>query len=215
MLVIRQDNKTKTKVFRKPTWSGVYLHFHSYVPFTYKSGLIRTLFDRARKISSPEFLKDEERFLKDALRKNGYPSLIIEKFCSPGAPKQFGPEKKKVFIELPFLGDRISNSYRNLISKSVGCAYSFVKPVILWKCRRIPQRSLKDPTPLNERCGIIYEFTCACSSTYIGRTSRTLRDRVREHVPRWARNGRSQPPRSTNYLPAASPNISRSVLLWI
>ena len=203
VLVIRDGVKTKTKVYRKPSWSGVYLHFHSFVPFAYKSGLIRTLFDRARKISSPEFLAGEERFLTDALRNNGYPSHVIAVFSRPRAPKPYGPDKKTVYIHLPFFGDRIADRYQNLISKSVCSAYSFVKPIIIWKCKRIPQRSLKDPTPPAERCGIIYEFNCACSSTYVGRTSRTLRDRVREHVPRWVRSGRTQPPRSTNQ-PASS-----------
>ena len=88
-------------------------------------------------------------------------------------------------------------------SKAVRSVYSYVKPVIIWKCKRVPLRSLKDPTPMRERCGIIYQFKCLCSSTYIGRTSRTLRDRVREHLPRWLRTGKTQPLRSST-LPVSS-----------
>ena len=41
--ILRNDNKLETSVFRKPTFSGVYTNFHSFLPTEYKRGLLHTL----------------------------------------------------------------------------------------------------------------------------------------------------------------------------
>ena len=41
--VIREQGKFTTSVSRKPTFSGVYSHFDSFLPDTYKIGMIYTL----------------------------------------------------------------------------------------------------------------------------------------------------------------------------
>ena len=44
------DGSLKTSVYRKPTWSGLYLHFLSHAPMRYKRNLVRCLFQRAYRI---------------------------------------------------------------------------------------------------------------------------------------------------------------------
>ena len=199
VLVMRSptsDQITKTKIFRKSTWNGQYLHFHSCVPIHYKSGLVKTLFHRARKICSKDFLAEEEQFLTNSLTRNGYPKEFILKYSTARDPV-FGPKGKRMIIELPFFGDQIAKKYENKLKCISRQVYTVVEPKIIWKCRSIPQRSLKDERVESEKCGIIYEFKCSCSSTYLGRTSRSLGDRIKEHVPAWLKNGKKQPPRST------------------
>ena len=42
--------------------------------------------------------------------------------------------------------------------------------------------SVKQPRPMEERNGVVYEVPCAdCDRIYIGETSRSLKDRVKEH----------------------------------
>ena len=41
--VIREQGKFTTSVNRKPTFSGVYSHFDSFLPDTYKIGMIYVL----------------------------------------------------------------------------------------------------------------------------------------------------------------------------
>ena len=55
-------------------------NFFSFVPLHYKSGLIRTLFDRARKICSDATLPTEEKFLFDTLKDNGCPDDFLNKY---------------------------------------------------------------------------------------------------------------------------------------
>ena len=49
--VSRQQDKFVTTVCRKPTFSGVYTHLHSFLPMVYKVGMIYTLAYRLDKIS--------------------------------------------------------------------------------------------------------------------------------------------------------------------
>ena len=53
------SNLVLTSIFRKPTWSGLYTHFFSFVSISYKRGLVRSLFHRARKLCSPSLLQHE------------------------------------------------------------------------------------------------------------------------------------------------------------
>ena len=41
--IIREGNIFTTSVYRKPTFSGVYIHFDSFLPSTYKFGTVYTL----------------------------------------------------------------------------------------------------------------------------------------------------------------------------
>ena len=36
---------------------------------------------------------------------------------------------------------------------------------------------------------LIYSFRCICDAFYVGRTTRQLSTRIREHLPRWLRHG--------------------------
>ena len=47
LLLIKVDNKVEITVYRKPTHSGVFTHFTSFVPYPFKVGLINTLLSRA------------------------------------------------------------------------------------------------------------------------------------------------------------------------
>ena len=50
----------ETKIFRKPTFTGLYINWQSYVPLKYKKNLLFTLLDRAYKIcNSYAFIHQE------------------------------------------------------------------------------------------------------------------------------------------------------------
>ena len=48
--VIRQQGKFITSAYQKPTFSGVYSHFDSFLLDTYKAGMIYTLVNRCFRI---------------------------------------------------------------------------------------------------------------------------------------------------------------------
>ena len=50
--IIREQGKLRTSVHRKQTFTGIYTHFDSFLPSTYKIGMIHTLLYRCFRISS-------------------------------------------------------------------------------------------------------------------------------------------------------------------
>ena len=76
----RNNNRFLISVYYKPTFSGVFTNFDSYIPLLYKSGLISSLLYRAFKLCSNfEIFHQEIIFLKDIFKRNGYPSDFIDK----------------------------------------------------------------------------------------------------------------------------------------
>ncbi len=186
------EGKLSTCVFRKSTFSGVYMNFHSFVPMTYKRGLVRSLFMRAFRICSPEFLDDELITIRAILKSNGYPEYFIERYkvTSFDNTSVATVERKAVFISLPFYGDRSSFFIKKSINDLLGKFAPATRPVIIFKTKRIPVASPKDRLSVAPT-SLIYSFRCGCGSTYIGRTSRPLTVRAREHIPKWFMDGRS------------------------
>ena len=132
-----QDGTLSTSVFRKPTYSGLYLNWRSYVSKQYKLGLVRCLLHRAWSIcSSSELFESEVSFIRSILRANGYPlnflNSCIIKFKKmkynefkkmkyndivPDSGVQFGPKRKDVYINLPFKGEQSHNAHNLLALK--------------------------------------------------------------------------------------------------
>ncbi len=63
----------------------------------------------------------------------------------------------------------------------------------------------KDCVPTTQKSLVIYEFSCRCAASYVGRTSQRLGDRVKQHVPSNTRHHnfrqREQPSRNSRQQP--------------
>ena len=64
-------SKFTTSVYRRPTFSRIYIHFDSFLPYTYKIGMIHTLLYRCFWCHL-ELVK-----LMDVFKSNGYPENFI------------------------------------------------------------------------------------------------------------------------------------------
>ena len=71
--VSRQESKFVTKFYRKPTFSGVYTHFDSFLPTVFKFDMVFTLACQSFNFSShwTKFL-EELNFLKGVFFNNEY-----------------------------------------------------------------------------------------------------------------------------------------------
>ena len=69
----------ETKVYVKPTNTGLLLHYHNHVDSRYKHGLLVTMFDRAHRLSSSlaHFSEECER-LRGVFSKLRYPNHLID-----------------------------------------------------------------------------------------------------------------------------------------
>ena len=75
VILVRKNDTFETTVYRKPTNNGIYLHWNSFSPNTWKRGTLRSFITRACDVcSNDEFLKQEISKIKtDFLKINGYP----------------------------------------------------------------------------------------------------------------------------------------------
>ena len=141
--VSRQQGKVVTSVYRKPTFSGVYTHFDSFLPEVYKIGMIYILAYRCFKICS-DWAKfyEEFNFLKQVFLKNGYPLSFTDKYFKMVINKLVikrllvtQVEKKTLILLLPYLGD-ISLQTRTKLRKSFKSIFNCCKLQIVFKSQR-------------------------------------------------------------------------------
>lgn len=130
MLIDRNSDKIQTSVYRKPTFTGVYTHFHSFLPSMYKFGLLSTILFRYFSIcSSFQLFHLEVCEFKKIFMKNGYSRKIIDACIHKFLKKIF---VKKVIIDtvpkrdytiiLPYLGplsDKIQKRIKTVFQKII------------------------------------------------------------------------------------------------
>ena len=122
----RDNNRFLTSVYRKPTFSGVFTNFGSYIPLSYRSGLISSFLYGAFKLCSNfEIFHQEIVLLKDIFKRNGYPSNFIDKSVKTFLDKIFiekkvfwVAQKKELVCVLPFIGKN-SLQLRSQLVKSI------------------------------------------------------------------------------------------------
>ena len=190
--VYRDAHRFSSTVHRKETFSGVYTNFHSFIPVTYKRGLLSTLLYRAYSISSSfASVHEEVEKLKKIFSHNEYPSKFVDcciytffnKIHKKRSPITTVP-KKEFMLVLPFLG---TTSFRtkNQLVRSFRELLPFSKLKIIFKTsRRLSSCfTFKDRIPKPLMSGVIYKYTCAgCNSCYIGSTKRFWEKRLEEHI---------------------------------
>ena len=99
------------------------------------------------------------------------------------ADPTYGPKKCPVYLHLPFMGEhseRMAKAIRSCVEKTFFC----VNLRTVFSTKKILPKNRKDVLPSLSKSNVIYKFSCKhCESVYVGRTSRRLEDRIREHVP--------------------------------
>jgi hypothetical protein len=156
------------------------------------------LLDRAWKIcSSYELLHIEILNIKELLRRNSYPSSVIEKevekFLNKKIPhKETVPkeDKKKVYLVLPYFNDKMEE-YGERLRKLVTDYNPEIDFRLMFKCPLTISNlfSFKDKTPKLLRSLVVYRIGCKdCREFYIGKTCRCLCRRIEEHK-KWKGTG--------------------------
>ena len=191
--VIRSGDSFVTSVYRKPTFSGVYTNYNSFLPDIYKTGLVRTLLFRLFTICSDwNLIHREIEHLRSVMRKNAYPDRLID-----GVVKRFlqrvivGKEvdttveaKENFNLFLPYLGTltkQTEHSIRKIFKQHLPTAK--VRLITKATVRLSSLFCFKDKVPQYLKSGLIYKFTCGtCNGTYIGKSKRHQKTRFCEHL---------------------------------
>ena len=190
-LTRRLDGTIQRSIYRKPTWTGQYVHYRSFVPHRMKINLIRCLLDRAERICSADTFDDEVGQIRQIFLNNGYPDKLIAKCIrDPRRTTQImTAERKKVFLALPFKGDQVANRTVHRLSTELSKSYYAAQLRVHFFSVPIVRLNLKDKLPSSSTSFCVYKFNCVCEASYIGRTARRLSDRIKEHCPSWFGKG--------------------------
>ena len=181
-----------TSVYRKPTNTGLLLHFHSHVDCRYKTSILRTMVDRAYHLSSTKELFELEcKELRSIFSKLKYPnelgdstilSFIKSKLSNVSSPPPVVPVEQPVRILLPFKDQKSADVLRkqlNNLSNRIGTS---LQPI--YTSRKLGDAlGIKEQKPsLINQHSVVYKFSCPlCDAEYIGLTTRHLFQRIEEH----------------------------------
>ena len=169
VLVSREGPCLTTSLYRKPTFSGLYTNFNSFISQKYKTGLITCLLFRIF-ILTVDWRKfhEEVKFLSDTFRKNQYPQHFIDRCIKLFLDKKLNPdtgtevEKKELTVSLPFVGKYSNDLKRKLKALASTHPQSNFKISVVWSSgRKISSfLSFKERLPVHLRSNILYRFTC-------------------------------------------------------
>lgn len=187
-----EDETFTSQIFRKKTYTGLILNYSAMCPQNWKIGLIRCLLHRAYTISSGWLLFTEEvDFLKNLFTTNGYPATLFDsclkrfindKFNSDSTRKKIEDDKIETLFFIPYIG--LPSVIFGKKLKTLFQMYYKIDLRIIYTTFKVKNYfSLKSCTPLPLVANVVYKFNCLCdtNTAYIGKTTRHLATRVKEH----------------------------------
>ena len=193
VLVQRNGDEFLTSIYRKTTFTGQYVNYNSFCSEKRKVNLIGTLCDRAVRICSPVKLDAELKTICEILKSNGYPEQLIAKTTQKrlttnlNAQEQvIGPKPEMIPLKLPYLGTK-SRLLRKELSQDIKRCYNSAQVRFIFKSVNNFTPAVKDHIPSTNKSMVVYQFKCHCANDYVGKTTRRLIDRIKEHVPRCVR----------------------------
>ena len=149
-----------TSVYRKPTFSGLYIRWDSFCPQQRKINFIKTLVHRAHMISSKCFLGDEIKFIKSTLSKNGYLLSVLDSVVNDVMIKfdrasRCTVNRCPVYLRLPYIGSRGERLAKS-ITTAVGSCYFPAALRVIFQTRTAFVSMRKDVLPPHHINSVIY-----------------------------------------------------------
>ena len=111
--------------------------------------------------------------------------------------KKYLPYPKTCYIQLQCKDDFIHNIITQRLKNAVKKTFFAAKLIILNETRSMLRSPAKDKATVLDTSNCIYEFTCICKSTYLGRTEQSSSTRINEHLPKWLLQSEEKIPKSS------------------
>ncbi|XP_078368997.1 uncharacterized protein LOC144652976 [Oculina patagonica] len=189
MDIIMNGTRLETAVYRKPTNTGLLLHFHSHTDKRYKDCLIKAMVHRAHALSSTtEAFNEECDRLRSIFTRLDYPMHVINSTINnfvrnvSADTSQESETHRVIRVSLPFKDQTSANAVRRHLCDLSHKINVTVQPVFVSKKleQELKPKELK-PTIVNHHC-VVYSFSCnLCDADYVGYTARHLHKRIAEH----------------------------------
>ena len=186
----RNDRSLDVTVFRKPTHTDRYMNFRSHHPEHVRRGVVKSLFDRARRVVTGEDnLEKEYSHLNEVFKSNGYPDDFIAhsskshehhhtvNSISPVSAEE-EKEKRVKTVVIPYTKGFSEDTRRVCRRYDIRVSFKVGPTLGSWLTR------VKDVLPVGMQSKVAYEIPCSCGKTYIGETVRRLETRIHEHQTR-------------------------------
>ena len=192
MNVIRNGCRLDTTVYRKPTDTGLLLHYHSHVDVRYKRSLLNTMLNRAFQLSSTwKFFHEECERLKEIFSRLRYPVDLVQSTIRRFIESKVAEEshiqvsdkrEAPVRIMLPYKDQKSANVVRKQLADLGRKINADISPVYTSRKIKDEIKVREDKPPLvNQQC-VVYSFQCGlCDAGYVGYTCRHLHQRIEEH----------------------------------
>ena len=194
MEIIRNGTRLDTKVYKKPTDTGLLLHQQSHVDVKYKHTLLKTMLNRAFRLSSSWQLFHEEcERLKETFTRLHDPEPLVQptirrfveaKVVPENVTDQQTPGEQEVptRIVLSFKDQRSADTVRKQLGDLSRKINADIRPVYtIRKIKDQIKETERKPPLVNQQCAV-YHFKCdLCDADYVCFTCRHLHQRIDEH----------------------------------
>ena len=97
--------------------------------------------------------------------------------------------KKSIYIQLPFKGDLAGEIIHQRLYRSLSQTFNAATLRCSFYSSPLVFLNLKDRLPVHDQSMLVYSFSCCCTAEYVGRTTRCLSKRIKEHHPAWLGKG--------------------------
>ena len=155
---------------------------------------MRSIVSRAKRICDEKHLADEFKNIRKFAAWNNFPARIrnalMSRFCTEQGRSRDEVEADEnsvdIWLKLPFIGRQGENMVQSFIKKVKKMLKPGKKVNFKVRYRTTPLLAftgVKDPTPFLNKSNVVYKISCpGCGSSYIGKTDRTLFERISEHA---------------------------------
>ena len=171
-------HELKFSVYRKFAEYSPYMHFFSYTATSIKNGLALSLFLRALRVCSNEYLMYEINFVKASLRNLAYPDRILNIALFKARQTHFQSIKNerskcKQMIVVPYAP--CLETFKPHLRK-------FDTNLVFRHSNKLKSQLINNKPPSTRQSGV-YKIDCeSCNKSYIGETGRGLSTRVKKHT---------------------------------
>ena len=210
VLIHRSNVDVKFSVYRKSSHCHMYIHYFSHHAPSVKKGVLSTLYLRALRVSSPDFLEAELDILWAAFKRLGYPDFFIKGALSAAKTKFHSTpdpaDSLSIYTSSP---SNTSTNTSLTVSTSTPASTTRIRKIFIFvpydpffvllkqflyateyvliftyrvNTRNLVVRRRDSPSdPLPPRG--VYRTPCgSCNKDYYGRTSRPINVRMSEHM---------------------------------
>ena len=188
--LLNKSTHVETKVYVKPTNTGLLLHYKSHCDDRYKRGLLKTMLDCGFRLSSNwSYFSQECDHLQLLLSRLKYPDKLVNstitRFIALEASDQPAPSPSDtngsdpVRVALPFKDQDSADILRGQLKDLSQKIRTTIQPVFVsLKIKQELKLHYTKPTAVHQQC-VVYKFECdLCDAGYDGFTRRHLHQRV-------------------------------------